>query len=88
MICPICGKKINTFDWGYGCSGYKEGCKFRVSKNICGKKISENHIAMISKKGETNLIKGFKSKSGNEFDACLVLNKEKGTIEFKFADKK
>lgn len=88
MICPICGKKINTFDWGYGCSGYKEGCKFRVSKNICGKKINENHIAMISKKGETNLIKGFKSKSGNEFDACLVLNKEKGTIEFKFADKK
>ena len=88
MICPICKKKINTFDWGYSCSGYKEGCKFRISKNICGKKISESHIAMISKKGETNLIKGFKSKSGNEFDACLVLNKEKGTIEFKFADKK
>ncbi len=30
LVCPLCGKKLNKFDWGYGCSGYRDGCTFRM----------------------------------------------------------
>ena len=39
LICPVCGSPMNRFDWGYGCSGYQEGCKFSVGA-ICEKKLT------------------------------------------------
>ena len=88
MICPVCGKKINTFDWGYSCSGYHDGCKFKINKTICGKKITENQALSLIQKGKTNLIKGFKSKAGKEFDAVLIFDKSKCEIKFDFPNKK
>ena len=35
--CPVCGKKMLSFKDGYVCSGYKEGCAFRVPKEFIGK---------------------------------------------------
>lgn len=87
-LCPLCHKRINTFDWGYSCSGYKEGCTFKVNKTICGKKITENMLILLCQNGKTNIIKGFKSKSGNEFDAYLVFDKAKKEVVFQFPDKK
>lgn len=37
------------------------------------------------KDGRTEVIKGFKSKAGKEFDAALVLNRETHIIDFEFA---
>lgn len=88
MLCPFCGKKIHAFDWGYGCSGYKEGCKFHLSKTLAGKNITENHVIMLCQNGRTNLIKGFKSKVGNDFDAYLSADKTKKEVVFQFPDKK
>lgn len=88
LLCPFCKKKINSFDWGYSCSGYKEGCKFRIGKTIAGKKITENMVVLICQNGKTNIIKGFKSKSGNDFDAYLAVDNAKKEIVFKFPDKK
>ncbi|MBP8994277.1 MAG: topoisomerase C-terminal repeat-containing protein [Bacteroidales bacterium] len=84
LSCPFCGKSINTFKWGYGCSGYKEGCKFSFNNEICGKKISETQANALITKGKTALIKGFKGKTGKEFNAKLILNKKEFKIDFEF----
>ena len=79
--CPICGKPIIVHKWGYGCSGYKDGCKFSVG-TICGKKLTENQVRDLVSNGATKTIKGFTSKNGKKFDAKLVLKDEKISFEF------
>lgn len=79
--CPLCGKPIIESKKGYGCSGWKEGCKFVIWKEIAGKKISQAQAKKILK-GKSDLIKGFKSKKGSQFDAYLKL--DGGKIEFEF----
>lgn len=86
LICPLCGKKLNKMQWGYGCSGYKEGCKFSVGE-ICGKKITESQVISLITKGKTSVIKGFTAKSGKKFDAALWLDKNTGKINFEFLKK-
>lgn len=88
LICPICGKRVGSYNWGYGCTGYKDGCKFSVGKTIAGKNITETQVVKLCESGSTGLIKGFKSKSGKDFDAYLVLDKAKGEVGFKFENKK
>lgn len=80
-ICPKCKKPMFDNDKVCKCSD----CDIVIFKNICGKKISNTAIKQLLSKGETSLIKGFKSKKGTEFDAHLVLNG--GRVELKF-DKK
>lgn len=81
--CPICGKPMLKQKWGYGCSGYKEGCKFSVGE-ICGKKLTEPHVNRLLTTKDSGLIKGFVSKkTGKKFDAHLVLS-ETNEIKFKF----
>ncbi|NLT12890.1 MAG: DNA topoisomerase III [Clostridiales bacterium] len=86
LKCPICGKNMVEHSWGWGCSGYKEGCKFSVGKKICGKAISEAIVKRIIKDGNSGVIKGFVSKAGNKFDAELKREGEKVNIVFQ--DKK
>lgn len=83
--CPICGKPVYENSKAYGCSGYKDGCKFTIWKQISGKKITKsvaeqllNNIGKPTKK-----MKGFISKKGSEFSAKLVLGKD-GKINFIF----
>ncbi len=80
--CPVCGKDILKMKWGYGCSGYKEGCKFTIPAEIAGKKLTEKNVISILEKGCTPVIKGFKSKSGKTFDASLKI--EEGKVAFDF----
>lgn len=83
--CPVCGKDIVKLKWGYGCLGYKEGCKFTIPAEIAGKKINEKQAIMLLEKGKTSTIKGFKSKSGKLFDAALKVSG--GKVEFDFGPK-
>lgn len=83
LKCPVCSKDMVKFKWGYGCSGYKEGCKFGISEFIAGKKLTEKQINSLITKKQTPVIKGFKSKTGKKFDARLVLNSD-NKVEFKF----
>ncbi|WP_071549710.1 DNA topoisomerase III [Neomoorella thermoacetica] len=81
--CPLCGKDVTESQKGYGCSGWKEGCKFVIWKEIAGKKITAGQAKELLQKGRTGVIKGFKSRAGKEFEAILVL-KEDGKLEFEF----
>jgi len=80
--CPLCSKNVLKGRYGYGCSGYKEGCKFRISGVICKRVIPISKAKELLNCGETGLIKGFTSKAGKTFDAKLVL--ENGKAVFKF----
>ena len=88
LKCPFCGKYLIKLDWGWSCKGYKEGCKFHISKSIAGKTITEKQAILLCQKGKTNIIKGFKSKKGSEFEAYLTINKEKQEVSFQFPDKR
>ena len=82
--CPVCKKgEITKNTKGYGCSHWKEGCKFFIG-NICGKSISETQVKKIIAYGKSDVLKGFKSKKGTSFQARLVL--KDGKIEFDFGN--
>lgn len=81
--CPLCGRPVVESQKGYGCSGWREGCKFVIWKSIAGKSISLTNAKRMLKQGRSNLIKGFKSKKGTTFDAYLKL--EGGQVVFDFS---
>lgn len=83
MICPSCGKKLLKGKTNIFCSGYKDGCKFSIPYQLCQKKLTENQIQMLISSQRTNIIKGFTSKAGKQFDASLKID-EQGKIEFVF----
>jgi DNA topoisomerase-3 len=63
--CPKC--KNGTLIKGgnaYGCSEYKNSCKFIIPFKIHGKKISENQLIRLVDKGSTTNLKGFTTESG------------------------
>lgn len=85
--CPKCGKKVFDTPKAYSCSGGRDGCGFIIWKTIAGKSISSTQAEKLISSGRTCLIKGFKAKSGNDFDAYLVLRDDK-TIGFEFPKRK
>lgn len=81
--CPICKKgKIIENKKAFNCNLWKNGCKFTIWKTISSKSISQKTVSEILKNGISTKVKGFTSKSGKKFDACLQL--ENGKIKFKF----
>jgi DNA topoisomerase-3 len=81
--CPRCGKNIVERKGFYGCTGYKEGCRFTLPQEYLGKKISKTNVKRLIEKSRSNLIKGFKSNKGTSFDAYLVLQNNKLSIEYR-----
>lgn len=72
--CPRegCGGQIFMGHKGYGCSHYKQGCKFVIWKNSFGKNLTDSMIKTLIEKGHTNKLK-LKNKEGHTYDARLVL---------------
>lgn len=81
--CPVCGKDVVRTRFGYGCSGYKEGCKFSVNSVICDRVISLSNMKMLLETGKTSKIEGFVSKrTGKTFAASLKLENGKAVFDF------
>ena len=84
--CPSCGKDVIERGKAFGCSAWREtGCAFKVWKVMSGKKLSAAQVKTLLKNGHTNLIKGFKTRSGNRFQAALKLDERNGVV-FDFGD--
>lgn len=64
-----------------------ETCNWVQFRNICGVQLSVQHVEQLICNRKTNLIKGMKSKSGNKFDAYIVLN-DKSETSFEFENNK
>ncbi len=81
--CPLCGKEVRRCRNFYGCSGYKDGCRFSVNTQICSRAVSISNMRKLLQTGETGLIRGFISpKSGKTFDARLRLQDGKVIFDF------
>ncbi len=85
MKCPKCGSPIKSFSRGYQCES--DTCDFIVWNNVSGKQISDEQMRKLIKTGETDTIKGFKSKKENSahktFSTRLTFD-ENYHVVFKF----
>ena len=82
-ICPLCGATVKRTKFGYGCSGYKAGCKFGFGSYICNRAVSISNAKMLLEAGHTSLIRGFVSpRTGKSFDAWLILSDGKCVFDF------
>ena len=86
--CPICEGELVTTPFGYGCSNYKAdktGCNFTIGE-VAGVALKEKHVKQLFTTGKTDIIKGFKAKTGKKFEAPLKLTEDK-KIVFDFPEK-
>ncbi len=73
--CPACKQgHILKGSKAYGCSRYTEGCRFLLPITQYSKDLTEKQITALLTKGKTPAIKGFKTASGQNFDAILKLD--------------
>ncbi|GAA0322565.1 DNA topoisomerase [Bacillus carboniphilus] len=77
--CPSCGHSVVEGKKGFGCSNWKNGCKFVIWKN-------DKYLASMKKKATKTMVrallnqkvahvKGLTSKNGKKFDAYLRYEK-------------
>ena len=85
--CPKCGKGTMQF--------YKKvvkcdnpACDYHVFREKAGKELTNDQLKALLTDGKTGIIKGFKSKQGNSFDAIVKLNPETFQTEFSFPERK
>ena len=81
--CPMCASEVKRTRYGYGCSNYKNGCKFNVNAYICNRAISAKNVSLMLESGRTSVIKGFVSqKNGKNFDAALRIDGDRCVFDF------
>ena len=84
--CPKCNNgRILFYPKVAKCSNVD--CTLTIFRNKCDKQLSDKQIVELVTKRKTGLIKGFKGKNGNAFDASLVLD-EQFNVAFSFPEKK
>ncbi|SFP95493.1 DNA topoisomerase-3 [Lachnospiraceae bacterium XBB1006] len=88
FFCPACHAPMVKTPFGFGCSTYDadnpESCRFSIGM-ICGKNLNLEQAKKLVKDGMTDTIRGFKSKSGKKFDACLKMERvEEGGFSISF----
>ena len=81
--CPLCNGKIIETSKAYSCSEWRNGCKAVIWKTIANKTITQSMAKKLLSKGETGVLKGFKSTKGTEFEVNLKL--VDGKVEMDFA---
>ncbi|MEN2766654.1 type IA DNA topoisomerase [Ornithinibacillus xuwenensis] len=77
--CPACGGKIVEGSKGFGCSNWKNGCKFAIWKNdkylrALKKKPTKTMVKSLLK-NQKAYVKGLTSKQGKKFNAYLSYEK-------------
>lgn len=80
--CPLCNGKIIETSKAYSCSEWRNGCKAVIWKTIANKNITPTIAKKLLSKGETGVLKGFKSTKGTEFEVNLKLVDGKVEMDF------
>ena len=61
--CPACKKgTLKKGKNAWGCSAWKDGCRFIIPFEFMGKKLTDAQIKRLAEKGKTTQIKGFKQE--------------------------
>ncbi|MED3795723.1 DNA topoisomerase [Niallia alba] len=84
--CPLCGHAVVEGKKGFGCSNWKNGCKFVIWKNdkflaTMKKKPTKTMVKALLKNGKVP-VKGLVSKKGNKFDAIMKYEKNQDNEYF------
>ncbi len=69
----MCGSEMVERPKSFSCGGRNGVCDFVIWKTMAGKRISARTAKTLLSKGETSVLKGFKSKAGKPFSARLKL---------------
>ncbi len=87
--CPICGNDVIEGDRGFGCTNWRNGCKFTIWKDdkyikSLGKKVSKEMVRLLLKNGKVGF-RNLKSKKGSTYSAYFRYeqNKETGYFNWK-----
>lgn len=80
--CPACGGDVVVGKKAYGCSNWKNGCRFVVWKVIAQKEITPDIAKQLLANKVTDTLTGFTSKAGKPFDAKLKV--VGGEVKFEF----
>jgi DNA topoisomerase-3 len=86
--CPQCKQGVvRQTPKGAGCNRWREGCTFSVWREVSGVELTDELMKQLVQNGRTDLIRGFKKKSGTgTYDARLFINPEfKVRFEFENA---
>lgn len=88
LICPLCGKEIETTSWGFKCKGNiskSEGCNFSIG-NIMGHRLLTPELKQLLTNGKIGPFYDFISTKGKPFGAILLWNNDTKKIDFDFVD--
>ncbi len=82
-LCPECGSPVVESTKGFGCSNWKNGCKFTIWKDdkyisSFDRKVSTDMVKLLLKNGRVGF-RGLKSKKGNKFAAYFYYCKDENT---------
>ena len=85
--CPKCSKGTMQF--------YKKvvkcdnpACDCHIFREKAGKELTNDQLKTLLTDSKTGIIKGFKSKQGNSFDAVVTLNRDTFQTELSFPERK
>ena len=86
--CPECGADVIETEKAFGCSAWRNGCRFAVWKNdyfitSLGKKVSYEMVKILLEHGKVGF-RGCISKKGNKFSAYFFYEKDKDTGRYKW----
>ena len=86
LPCPKCGTgKVMIRPKVAKCDN--PDCGLLVFRKVLNKELNEQHLEQLLSSGTTKLIKGFKGKKGNSFDAAVAFDDE-FNVTLAFPDKK
>ena len=79
--CPRCSRPLVVGERGYGCSGWRDGCRFVVWKTIAGKAVTKAALATLIAQGKTRVASGFTDETGSACRGRLVLEETGARFE-------
>jgi DNA topoisomerase-3 len=88
--CPHCGGAVRERAMRYACVNAtiaEPTCKFAVKKLWCEREITRDEIGQLMATGRTELLEGFRGRSGRTFKASLFVGSE-GKVAFQFPDRR
>lgn len=83
--CPECGSPMAFYPKVARCLNAE--CQLVIFRTMAGKELSDEQLKTLIEKGRTGVIKGFRKKDGNSFEASVALNADFKT-EFAFEERK
>lgn len=83
--CPKCGAPMAFYPKIAKCLNSE--CQLVIFRTMAGKELSDEQLKTLIEKGRTGVIKGFRKKDGDTFDASVALNADFKT-EFTFEERK